>query len=155
MNFIGAVKTEWLTDEAMPNVQMKDTGLYRRMRLLEDFEFIDPNNVSWLASAGQVVDGASIPRVLWSVAGDPFIGAYRRASVLHDVACQQRTEPSKVVHQMFYWAMICDGVDEAQAIEFYANIRLFGPKWDVGAPKLEAPRTIETVAAALDQVLGE
>src|SRR5262245_20608915 len=121
MHFIGTVHTEWLRHEHAD----------RRMELLADFAFVDTENYEWRAETGDVIDGASIPPFLWSVVGSPFIGDYRRASVVHDVACQRRTRPSRDVHRMFYEAMITDGVDEDTAKKFYTAVRLFGPKWDV------------------------
>jgi hypothetical protein len=173
--FEGDVRTLWLVEDAVG-----DDEADRRMQVLEDFAFVDPNGVRWLAPAGSKIDGASIPRMLWSVAGDPYIGRYRRASVLHDVACDERTRPSKVVHRMFYDAMIADGASEAQAVEFYTAVRLFGPHWDDPSPapavskrgraaarKAAPPRRtkprlkvgrrldIDEVEKALDDALGE
>lgn len=142
--FEGEVRTLWLVEG-----EVGDDAPDRRMQLLEDFAFVDPNGVRWVAPAGSKVDGASIPRMLWSVAGDPFIGQYRRASVLHDVACDDRTRPSKVVHRMFYDAMIADGTSEAQAVEFYTAVRLFGPHWDdpiPATPRLARPKGTKTAA---------
>ena len=133
--FEGDVRTLWLVEG-----EVGDDGPDRRMQVLEDFAFVDPNGVRWLAPAGSKIDGASIPRMLWSIAGDPFIGPYRRASVLHDVACDDRTRPSKVVHRMFYDAMVADGTGEAQAVEFYTAVRLFGPHWDDPAPAPALPK---------------
>ncbi len=151
-HFEGEVRTEWLVH----------TGPDRRMRLLGDFAFVDPRGKRWVAPAGSVIDGASIPRMLWAVCGSPYTGDYRRASVLHDVACASRREPSRDVHRMFYDAMVCDGFDESLALEFYTAVRLFGPDWDnggsLGAFGLEAikpVRTIHEVERALDAVLGE
>jgi hypothetical protein len=103
------------------------------MRVLSEFVFVDSTGQRWTAMPGDEVNGASIPQMLWSVAGSPFIGDYRRASVLHDVACQKRERPSKAVHRMFYEAMKADGVDESTALKFYTAVRLFGPSWTIGA----------------------
>src|SRR5207249_1889019 len=82
----------------------------RHMTLLSELRYIDPDGVVWIAPAGSVVDGASIPRVLWSFMGGPFDGKYRNASVLHDVAYDQKTRPWKEADRMFYNAMRCSGV---------------------------------------------
>ena len=165
--FIGDVKTLWLVEG-----EVGDDGPDRRMQLLEDFAFIDPDGVRWDAPADHIIDGASIPRMLWSIAGSPYTGPYRRASALHDVACDARTQPSKIVHKMFYDAMIADGVGQAQALEFYTAVRLFGPHWDdpVPAPRLARARgrpgakprlkarrklSFAQVEKALDDALGE
>lgn len=107
------------------------------MKLLEDFSFVDKRGVSWLAPAGSIVDGASIPRILWPVVGSPFAGRYRRASVLHDVACQERRRPWKKVHKMFYQAMRADNTPKAQAKQMYKVVRMFGPRWDEDGNQLE------------------
>ncbi|HLC13245.1 MAG TPA: DUF1353 domain-containing protein, partial [Chthoniobacterales bacterium] len=51
----------------------------RHMTLLSELRYIDPDGVVWIAPAGSVVDGASIPRALWSFMGGPFDGKYRNA----------------------------------------------------------------------------
>lgn len=119
MEFIGEVVTKWL----------HTPGADRKMKLLEDFTFIDPNGTQWTAPAGHEIDGASIPQFLWSTVGSPFTGDYRRASVLHDYECDMKRHPHKEVHRLFYNAMICDGVNPIRAKYMYQAVRLFGPKW--------------------------
>jgi hypothetical protein len=116
--FSGRVKAEWLTKS-------------REMRLLEDFAFKGPDCRVWPVPKGAVVHGASIPRVLWSVAGGPFDGAYRDGSVVHDYYCKVKTAPSDDVHEMFYHALLASGVDSVTAgVMFYA-VSWFGPRWQV------------------------
>src|ERR1043166_8599109 len=57
----------------------------RTMTLLNELRYTDPRGGVWVAPAGSKVDGASIPRSLWTFRGGPFEGRYRNASVLHDV----------------------------------------------------------------------
>ncbi len=116
--FSAPIKAEWLEDG-------------RKMRLLEDITYTDPNGMNWLAREGDVVDGASIPGWLWSVVGSPFAGKYRDASVIHDVACQERTRTWEVVHLSFYYAMRASGVPEKNARVMYAAVYHFGPRWPV------------------------
>ena len=59
----------------------------RKMTLVEPFAYVDPEGVKWDAPKGSVVDGASIPRLAWTIVGGPFEGRYRKASAIHDVAC--------------------------------------------------------------------
>ncbi len=114
--FKGEVATEWL-----PNG--------RDMMLLEDFAYIDPTSKQWDAPANSVVDGASIPQPFWSFTGGPFSGKYREASVVHDVACQQKQESWQDVHLMFYYACRCGGVRETKAKVMYYAVYVGGPKW--------------------------
>lgn len=152
--FIGEVRAQWL----------RHRGPDRRMKLMENFAFVDDNGVRWVAPAGSVIDGASIPEILWSAAvGTPYIGDYRRATVLHDVACQQQTQPHTAVHRMFYDAMITDGVPVLQAQQMYTAVRFFGPRWEIVPAEGVAAATvpvrrelsIDELEAALDAALGE
>src|SRR5213082_2675116 len=101
----------------------------RTMTLLSELRYTDPQGVAWIAPAGSIVDGVSIPRSLWSVMGGPFEGKYRNASVLHDVAYEQRNRPWQDCDRMFYNAMRCSGVGAVEAkTTFYALYR-FGHHW--------------------------
>jgi hypothetical protein len=62
----------------------------RNMILVTELRYTDPKGEVWVAPAGSVTDGASIPRYLWSLMGGPFEGQYRNASVLHDAAYEKK-----------------------------------------------------------------
>ncbi|MCB0194348.1 MAG: DUF1353 domain-containing protein [Anaerolineae bacterium] len=120
-HFEGDVITKWLRDEGQ-----KD----RTMELMEDFSYVDAAGKRWLATKGRTVDGASIPAAFWSnTLGSPYVGDYRRATVLHDIGCQDRTEPHQAVHRMFLEAMRCDGVPVLTALTMFKAVDMFGPKW--------------------------
>jgi hypothetical protein len=74
----------------------------RNMRLVEPFKYMASNGRRWPVPSGVVVDGASIPQMLWSLIGGPFEGLYRAASVVHDRFCDTRTRKYPDVHQMFF-----------------------------------------------------
>lgn len=114
--FLSSPKTEWL-----------EAG--RDMSLTEDFVYIDPNEVAWLAPKGSIVNGASIPRPLWSVIGGPFEGKYRNASIVHDVACEKKNRPHNEVHRMFFHACVAGGVPESEAKRLYWAVATYGPQW--------------------------
>lgn len=132
--FEGEVLAEWSEDG-------------RDMRLLEDFSYIDPEGKRWLARKGSLIDGASIPRAFWTLIGGPFAGRYRAASVIHDVACVQRSEPWEAVHRMFYHAMLCGGVQPRKARMMYFAVREFGPRWILhGTKLLRRPKSLEATS---------
>src|SRR4051812_46435316 len=109
-HFEGEVEARW----------MVQPGEDRKMVLLKDFAFVDSGGFKWEADSGDVIDGASIPELVWShVVGTPFIGDYRRASVVHDVACDHFIKTSREAHRMFYEAMIADGTPKDKALLFY------------------------------------
>ena len=112
------VQTEWLPGG-------------REMRLLSGVHFVDSRGVAWIARAGAVIDGASIPRLFWRIAGSPFVGKFRRASVIHDVYCVTKERPHAEVHKMFLEVMEADGVPGWKRRFMYWAVRLFGPKWEV------------------------
>ena len=136
--FSGNPQTEWLSE----------AGDDRRMRLLQDFWYDDPQGRRWLAPAGSVVDGASIPAPLWSTVGSPYTGDYRRASIVHDVACNDPAVPRRDADQMFYQACQAGGCSVAQAALLYAGVRIGAwasrvPLWsaDTGRPLVAHGRT--------------
>jgi hypothetical protein len=140
---------------------LRHAGPDRKIELTSDFAFIDSRGVRWEANAGSVIDGASIPEILWSsVVGTPYIGDYRRASVVHDVACQEKKRPHEEVHYMFYEAMLCDGVTDERAALMYTAVRLFGPKWPAVAAKKRSRAALRRfkplqLAETFDRALGE
>jgi hypothetical protein len=122
----------------------------RTMTLLSELRYTDPQGAVWIAPAGSVVDGASIPRSLWSLMGGPFEGKYRNASVLHDVAYEQKTRPHEVCDRMFYTAMRCSGVSAVEAGTMYYALRKFGRHWK--APKAEPVKVGDDIVARAEEV---
>jgi hypothetical protein len=114
----GTVKTEWL-----------DTD--RKMKLLSDFSFTDPNGMIWLAPKNRDIDGASIPKLVWSLIGSPFSGKYRNASVIHDIACEDKIRTWESVHLAFYYAMRTSRVNIVKAKVMYAAVYHGGPRWAI------------------------
>ena len=115
--FSGQVFTNWI-----------ESGK-REMRLTRSISFTDENNFKWKAPRNSIIDGASIPRVFWFFIGSPFVGKYRRASVVHDVYCKTQSKPHKQVHKMFYQAMRTDKVNYFKAKAMYYAVKVGGPKW--------------------------
>ncbi|WP_340066461.1 DUF1353 domain-containing protein [Ascidiimonas aurantiaca] len=114
--FSGEVEAQWLPDG-------------RRMQILRDFSFTDPHGIQWVTPAGWIVDGASIPQELWGIIGGPFSGKYRKASVIHDYACDRRNRPWTDVHWVFHEAMLASGVDLLKAQTMFAGVWARGPRW--------------------------
>lgn len=119
------------------------------MRLLNDFWYIDPAGKTWMAQEGSVVNGASIPEALWSSVGSPYTGNYRRASIVHDVACADVNVDREKADEMFYLACLCGGCSVLQAKILYAGVRLGA--WAASAlpTELAFPETEKKVAPIL------
>jgi len=110
----------------------------RTMTLLNELRYIDPKGVVWIAPAGSKVDGASIPRSLWSFMGGPFEGKYRNGSVLHDVAYDNKSRPWQDADRMFYNAMRCSGVGPIEAKTMYYSLYKFGRHWKFSIKRAQA-----------------
>ena len=111
-----------------PKAELLDDG--RRLRLLEDFVYVDPRGKAWTAEKDHVVDGASIPWPFWSLTGGPLEGKYRNASIVHDVGCDRKADSWEDVHLMFYEACRCGGVGEVEAKVLFAAVYARGPRWE-------------------------
>ena len=110
--FSGNPRAEWLAEP----------GPDRAMRMLETFSFIDPTGRLWEVAAGMEVDGATIPRTLWSSVGSPFTGDYRRAALLHDAAIRDPAVARIDADGMFYDACLAGGCSVKQAQLLYAGV---------------------------------
>jgi hypothetical protein len=86
--------------------------------------------LEWAVPSGAKVDGASIPRGLWTIFGAPFTGKYRKASVVHDHFCDSKTRPWEATHRAFYDAMLASGEDIVRAKLMYYAVYRFGPRWE-------------------------
>jgi hypothetical protein len=120
--YSGTIDTRWDADG-------------RTMTLLNELRYTDPKGVVWIAPAGSRIDGASIPRALWSFMGGPFEGKYRNGSVLHDVGYDQKNRPPAEVDRMFYNAMRCSGVSALEAKTMYYSLLRFGRHWKFSTKK--------------------
>jgi hypothetical protein len=124
----GEVVAKWSDDEL-------------EMELVKDFVYVDAAGKEWKAPTGSIINGASIPSMFWSVIGGPFEGRFRKASVLHDAACDVQTESWEEVHRMFYDACRCSRVGIGKAQTMYWAVYHFGPRW-------QGSRTDKPVQAA-------
>jgi uncharacterized protein DUF1353 len=122
-----SVESKWGYYDGDPVTKWNPDG--RTMTLLTELRYTDPNGVEWVAPIGSVVDGASIPRYLWSIMGGPFEGKYRNASVLHDVAYGEHKRPWQDCDRMFYYAMRCSGVSAVEAKTMFYALYKFGHHW--------------------------
>jgi len=99
--------------------------------LLEDFNFTDPNKFNWNTPKGWEVDGASIPKLAWSLVGGPMSGKYIHASIIHDRYCDIKSRTTHDTHRNFYYGMKANGVSDSKANIMYWAVRTFGPSWKI------------------------
>ena len=137
--------TKWGHYSGEPVTRWNPDG--RTMTLLTELRYTDPHGEVWVAPAGSELDGASIPRYLWSIMGGPFEGKYRNASVLHDVAYGERKRPWQDCDRMFYYAMRCSGVSAAEAKTMYYTLYKFGNHWKFPIKRAKAVKVGGTTIA--------
>lgn len=110
--------------------------------------YIAPNGKKFEAISEYIVDGASIPRALWSAIGGPFSGNHLKPSVVHDYftdTCQVFDHPeagrpcqnqlvefasADVVHKNYYLGMLASGVSETKACAEYLAVSTY-KQWDL------------------------
>ena len=137
--YSGAPETRWNPDG-------------RSMTLLNELRYTDRHGLVWVAPAGSTVDGASIPRSLWSVMGGPFEGKYRNASVLHDAAYDQRNRPWQDCDRMFYNAMRCSGVGAVEAKTMFYALYRFGHHWKFSIKRAKAVKFGGKMVARAEEI---
>jgi hypothetical protein len=137
--YSGPVDTRWENDG-------------RSMTLLNELRYTDPKGVVWIAPPGSKVDGASIPRSLWSLMGGPFEGKYRNASVLHDVSYDQHIRPWQECDRMFYNAMRCSGVSALEAKTMFYALYRFGRHGAFAIKKAKAVKPSELAAPETEEL---
>lgn len=101
----------------------------RNMTLEEEFFYVDPFGKKWVAPKDSCLNGATIPKSLWSIVGSPYSGPYRKASVVHDVAVGELCNPEvsyaerKLADKMFYHACRSGGCSVTHAGLLYIGVR--------------------------------
>lgn len=115
--FSGEPKTTWKTEDGKAD---------RHMVLIEPFSY-QGKVMDVTAPTDFRIDGASIPRALWTLVGSPYTGDYRRASIVHDKACCDAAgDPKKrrTADRMFFYACLAGGCSLGQAIVLYIGVRM-------------------------------
>ena len=90
-----------------PQLELLDDG--RKARLLNPISYVSVDDQGWPVPADTIVDGASIPRLFWTLIGGPFEGKYRNASIVHDCYCDTHDRSWRDTHRMFHSAIASPG----------------------------------------------
>ena len=103
-----------------------------RVRLLEDvtFEIQDLCGVRVEIDVpkGFESDGASIPRMFWSIVGHPMSGGPLRAALIHDHLCNEARTPRarRFADTIFVWVLEESGVPQWRRLAMFWAVRLYG-----------------------------
>lgn len=94
----------------------------------EVLTFEDNTGRVWTAQPGQCSDGASIPRLFWSLLGHPLHGPFRRGAILHDA--YYRNQPygrtRAEIDRLLYDCLIADGAGQVRARLVYTAVYTCG-----------------------------
>lgn len=93
--------------------------------LLEDIE-VEALGYTITVKSGFDFDGASIPRPLWGVFGNPLSGDFRIAALVHDVLYASQKLPRKVCDDIFLELMKLHGVSYTKRYSMYLAVRSAG-----------------------------
>lgn len=139
---LGRVSADWVNEHP------------RDMVLTRPLLYVDRHRVRWESHIGEGTNGASVPWFFRRLC-PAYIGFYRRASVVYDVACARKgrrygseeRRPSWQVHRMFYEAsrldieIMAEEIDNkwqrrlwvcwsvAVAWAMWCGVRVFGPRF--------------------------
>lgn len=95
------------------------------VRLREDVSFNVVNlcgvTLSIDVPKGFICDGASIPRIFWTVVGHPLSGGPLRAAIIHDALCLQAATRAerRFADTIFYWVL------EQCCVPYWRRVALF------------------------------
>ncbi len=129
---------------------------YPFFRTREPLEFIDAKQQVWVAPAGILTDGASIPPIFVPLIGDPRSKEFMNAATVHDSYSAESNRdspyyhaaPWQDVHRMFYDALRVSGTPAIKAKIMYAAVYLGGPRWK----EVRKPPTSKRQAAIVPRV---
>ncbi len=98
-----------------------------RWKLTKPFEYIN-SPVIIRVPIGFITDGASIPKIAWSLIGSPWSGRYSRAAVIHDYGYSSQTITRKEVDTIFLDGMKILGVSWWKRKTMWFFVRSFAWK---------------------------
>lgn len=104
------------------SVKAKPLSRSNQYVLLEDFSI----KQGWLLIPAKYKwDGASIPRVFWTLVGSPYSPKFMRASLVHDFLYYRTDVSAKCNDKVFYSVLREDGVSTIKAKIMYYAVRSY------------------------------
>lgn len=95
----------------------------------EPLVWVQDDGLTLTVPVGFLMNGASIPRMLWAVIGHPLETEFVYPAGLHDWECTTCKTRSPIVHQRFRAALKAEGVPAVRRWAMWAAVRLFGPRF--------------------------
>lgn len=92
--------------------------------LTREFTYTTNEGVTYVVPVGFETDFATVPQLVQSII--PKIGAYTKATILHDYWYKAATNTKEWADKEFLRAMLLLGTPKWQAYLMYMAVRLFG-----------------------------
>jgi hypothetical protein len=99
-----------------------------KLRLAEDFGFQDPDGKLWLARKDGILEGCSLPPEVRALLA-PEAGL-RKAIVVHDYFCREKSEPWRQTHRMLYHANLAEQMTRPEAKVLHMAMHAGGWRWE-------------------------
>jgi len=94
--------------------------------LCNDLKFLTPGGTTVTVPRGFITDLASIPRLVQLLPGFDVNGASRKPAVLHDYLYCVQLYTRSICDELFYHALLAEGVQPLTARLFYRGVRIGG-----------------------------
>jgi hypothetical protein len=108
----------------------------KKVRLCKDWYFWVGNVAYWIP-AGYIFDGASIPRIFWTLIGSPFQPDFWAAALAHDWLYLTHLVGRKIADDVIYQILRQSGVNTFKAHVIWAAVRGCAAwAWDNGTEDL-------------------
>ncbi len=120
--------------ERFPDPPITEWYQNDKMILLKPFRYIANDGREWVAPKGAILNGATIPKPLWSIIGSPYVGPYRKSSIVHDYFVGEGNNPDvsesdrRKADKMFYEACRHEGCTKREAVIMYIGVSI-GTWW--------------------------
>ena len=109
-----------------------------RFKVLSELSYTTKKGVTHTVPIGFITDGASIPKIFWSIIGSPFTGLYRKPSLIHDRLYATQKVKRGYADRVFLEGMENKGVSFWKRRTMYYAVRVGGWRpWNNHKKKLE------------------
>lgn len=96
------------------------------VKTLQDIIYIANNGDIVLVPVGFVTDGASIPKIFWSIIGSPFTGKYKKPALIHDYLYATHLTSRKRADSIFIEGMKYLGVSRVKRVLMWLAVKIGG-----------------------------
>jgi hypothetical protein len=118
--FEGRVVAEWSDDPFFPTLRLKEELLFRQT-----------GGDTWVVPAEATVDGRSMPKLFFSLIGDPWTSGFLKSAVTYDYAVKAKARRWKDAQRMFVEGAVVEGVHTIDAKAMYMLLHATGSRWAV------------------------